>query len=238
MDYKYGDDMASKNDFIQARRELKVESLVNDSEYDESKLPEYMDTPTMGLNVYSKNVVLNTYRGITKWQTWITELEKIAVAEYANSGWTHLCVSLSAFQNDFLTKSPQSLISSYEEYLQRRFLSRTISSTSYIATSGRRGPGNVAFIGSNVVQYFSNANYYNVLPMLPSVVNNDRFIGSVAGIDIINCPEINPDRVIVFRGGATITEPSLMLVEADFDDNRWAIVPVGKAFCISYDVIP
>ena len=231
MDYKY-EDAVSKNEFLQLRRGLKVESLVNDAEYDESKLPEYIEMPSMGLSMYSKSVTLNTYRGVTKWQTWISELERVSLTEVTTGGW-NLDVSLSAVQNDFLNQpTDHQTYSSYAEYLQRKLISKTISGTSYIASVGRRGPGNVAFVGSNVIQHFTNGGHVT----FANDINNSRLIGSVGGVDIVFCPEISPDRVIVFRGRVSNTDTTLMLVEADFDDNRWAIVSTGKAYCISYNV--
>ena len=79
-----------------------------------------------------------------------------------------------------------------------------------------------------------NGNASHITPI--NNINNSRLIANISGIDIVLCPEINADRVVVFRGNVAATDPTLMLVEADFDDNRWAIVAIGKAYCISYDV--
>lgn len=230
----YISDKATKNEYIQAKREMKVDVLIDDSIYDESSLPEYSDMDIMGLQVMSKYVSLLTYTH-TKSKTWIQQLEQEAVAESNNYGILGATTSIiiddwkNTWESDVTIKSK----SNRDEYIQKKLMHKIISGCNHIAANGRIGPGNIAFVGNNLMQYFYTSAYF--IPA--NDINNPSFVGTVAGIKVIISHDINRDRIILFRQPSSKSEKTLMLVEYDQDDYRWAVVSCGEHFCVSYDVI-
>ncbi len=236
MDYTISD-KSTKNEYIQAKREMKVDVLIDDSEYDESSLPEYTESNigTIGLQVMVKNVSLLTYNHTNKSKTWITELESLAVIESKNYGILGATTSIiiDNLRNAWESDVTKRLKSNCEEYIQRSIMHKIISGCNHIAANGRIGPGNIAFVGNNILQYFYTSSYF--IPA--NDINNPSFIGTIAGIKVIVSQDVNRDRIILFRQPTSQSEKTLMLVEYDQDDYRWAVVSCGEHFCVSYDVI-
>lgn len=236
MDY-YTSDKATKNEYIQAKREMKVDVLIDDSVYDESSLPEYTDSNigTMGLQVMSKNVNLLTYNHTNKSRTWIQELEYLAVVEsnrYGILGATSSII-IDDLRNAWESDVTKRLKSNCEEYIQRSIMHKIISGCNHIAANGRIGPGNIAFIGNNILQYFYTSSYFTPA----NDINDASFAGIIAGIKVIVSHDIKRDRIVLFRKPSAKSEKTLMLVEYDQDDYRWNVVSCGEHFCVSYDVI-
>lgn len=233
----YVSDKATKNEYIQAKREMKVDALIDNSEYDESSLPEYADDDmgTVGMQVMVKTVNVQSYNHTNKSKTWIKQLECLAVAESNNYGILGATSSImiddwkSIWESDATIK----LKSSCDEYIQKRLMHRILSGCNHIAVNGRIGPGNIAFVGNNLIQYFYTSSYF--IPA--NDINNTGFVGTFAGVKVIISHDINRDRIILFRQPTSQSEKTLMLVEYDQDDYRWAVVSCGEHFCVSYDVI-
>src|ERR1035437_4955964 len=213
LDYVTTENAETKSNYIREKREMQLDSIINDAEYDESILPVNVEDPFDSVSMFTKNVKLNNNVGIDKWSTWVKELEIIAQIEIiaaVNSGF-------NIFHYNTSTEPDPSIN-------LRRCLSRIISATSYIAVHGRRGPGNICFVGYNAYSKFQ----FDMLPGFFVSKNSTTHSGTIAGIEFILCKEIAPDSVLVFRKSdyAANREPVLALVEHESNPDMWAIAQI------------
>ncbi len=233
------EDTISKQEFVSIRREQKLDSLIDDKKYDESKLPKYSDDSigTIGIKIIQKNVSLKAHMGDVsnadkrKFTMWVQELEKIALISSKNTQ--------KSGQNLDIIKCSDILLTNSEniENFAKKIISRTISARNYIATNGRIGPGNVAFIGINVLPHLLESRVF-MSNMTMNSGDNRKILGNFNGTEFIVCHDIDPNTILVFRSPSkqSVNEPTLMLVEADWDDNRWEVVDCGRGYCISFTV--
>lgn len=81
----------------------------------------------------------------------------------------------------------------------RKIITKIVMASNIIATQGRVGPGKSVLVGTNII-----SNY-------PSIMNNVDENGLVGGMLFIVEPGIDPDKIIVCRGG-NADQPGIILI--------------------------
>lgn len=221
------DSSVTKREYTQKKRELKLDSIIEGVKYDENELPSYREEeiPTMSVKLYQKTVNLKTYSAVNpeqhKYVTWIQELESIALLNKRHS--------LISSVLDLSVNRDRTSIESVESF-GKKVLSRMVTCGNYIAMLGRTGPGNIAYIGVNALQYLLDSSSFMSNVAMKTESSDRRYLGNVNGLECLVCKEIDPDTILIFRSPNTSShESSLFLIEADWDENRWAIADCSNS---------
>ncbi len=222
------DNSVTKREYTQKKRELKLDAIIDGVKYDESELPTFRedDVPIMGIKLYQKNISLNLYSAVNpeqhKFVTWIQELESIALRTKQQA------MSVASRTFDLNANTDKSLES--VESFSKKVVTRMVMCGNYIAVNGRIGPGNVAYIGTNALEHLLCSNSFMSNLNMKTTPSDRRYLGQFNNFDCVVCREIDPDTIIIFRSPITGShDATLMLVEADWDENRWAVADCSNS---------
>lgn len=179
------------------RHILKSEDLDVSSQYNPSQYSSVISPKIMSMNVQSKNFTgyENLYSEVIDFLEKQTQNGK-TLYNYTSS---HLTFTRS---NDVNKTDEEN-----EEINSRKIITKIIMASNIIATQGRVGPGKSVLVGTNIIGKY---------PSLMSSIDEDGLVG---GMLFIVEPGIDPDKIIVCRGG-NADQPGIILITYP-KDNRY-----------------
>ena len=207
-------------------KRIKVDSKVEQINTPFSISPGTQTTGVIGLQVFSTSISSFNKQKFTSLQNiWD------GVIRFYDSLQNHSSLPTQLSSNLTLTTDPNLSIRDNIQTQQRRIITRIIGSSNAITTFGRVGPATFVIIGTDILKYFSNADF-----MVESSSKNPNVIGNIQGMSIIVSPLIKSNKIIVGRSESNKDAGGLMIFNNSID---YYMKPVKFSFnrnVISFEI--